>query len=214
MASTRQDVTISPRLVTALDRTWAAIQARHPDVPAVVIALGSGSGNGLRLKLGHFAVGPLAARGRAAARAVRRRRGPGEAVPATCSARCCTRPPTAWPACARSRTPAVRAGSTTPGTGRWPRSWAWPWPRQAPSAGATPRCRTRPRRCTAPSSAAWARRSLPTGAWSRAAEGAGRTTTTAWPLSAVAGRRVRVAESGARGGPDHVRAVRYRLRGG
>src|ERR1700683_1624756 len=56
MASTKQDVTISPRLVTALDRTWAAIMARHPDVPAVVIALGSGSGNGLRLTLGHFAV--------------------------------------------------------------------------------------------------------------------------------------------------------------
>ena len=56
MAATRQDVTISPRLVTALDRAWAAIMARHPDVPAVVIALGSGSGNGLRLKLGHFAV--------------------------------------------------------------------------------------------------------------------------------------------------------------
>jgi hypothetical protein len=55
MATTRQDVTISPRLVTALDRMWAAIMARHPDVPAVVIALGSGSGNGLRLKLGHFA---------------------------------------------------------------------------------------------------------------------------------------------------------------
>jgi len=56
MAVTRQDVTISPRLVTALDRTWAAIMTRHPDVPAVVIAMGSGSGNGLRLKLGHFAV--------------------------------------------------------------------------------------------------------------------------------------------------------------
>jgi len=58
MAATRQDVTITPRLVTALDRTWAAIQARHPDVPAVVIALGAGSGAGSRpgyLKLGHFA---------------------------------------------------------------------------------------------------------------------------------------------------------------
>jgi hypothetical protein len=54
MASSRQDATISPRLVTALDRTWSAIMARHPDVPAVVIALGSGSG-GPRLKLGHFA---------------------------------------------------------------------------------------------------------------------------------------------------------------
>jgi len=53
--ATRQDATISPRLVTALDRTWAAIQARHPDVPAVVIVLGSGSGTPGRLKLGHFA---------------------------------------------------------------------------------------------------------------------------------------------------------------
>jgi hypothetical protein len=53
--ATRQDATISPRLVTALDRTWAAIQARHPDVPAVVIALGSGSGTPGHLKLGHFA---------------------------------------------------------------------------------------------------------------------------------------------------------------
>jgi hypothetical protein len=54
MAVTRPDATISPRLVTALDRTWAAIQARHPDVPAVVITLGSGSGTS-RLKFGHFA---------------------------------------------------------------------------------------------------------------------------------------------------------------
>jgi hypothetical protein len=52
----RQDATISPRLVTALDRTWAAIQERHPDVPGVVIALGAGSGSGAP-KLGHFAAG-------------------------------------------------------------------------------------------------------------------------------------------------------------
>ncbi|MDQ2811519.1 MAG: hypothetical protein M3Z75_06475 [Actinomycetota bacterium] len=60
MAATKQDVTISPRLVTALDRAWAAIQARHADVPAVVITLGSGSGSGSpagHLKLGHFATG-------------------------------------------------------------------------------------------------------------------------------------------------------------
>ena len=55
MAKTQQDVTISPRLITALDRTWAAIQARHPDVPAVVITLGAGSGGKAGLKLGHFA---------------------------------------------------------------------------------------------------------------------------------------------------------------
>jgi hypothetical protein len=51
----RQDATISPRLVTALDRAWAAIQARHPEVPAVVITLGAGSGRRDGLKLGHFA---------------------------------------------------------------------------------------------------------------------------------------------------------------
>jgi len=54
MAKPRPDATISPRLVTALDRIWAAIQARHPDVPNVVITLGAGSGSG-SLKLGHFA---------------------------------------------------------------------------------------------------------------------------------------------------------------
>jgi len=58
MAKPRQDVTISPRLVTAIDRTWAAIQAQHPDVPSVVITLGAGSGAGAGgLKFGHFADG-------------------------------------------------------------------------------------------------------------------------------------------------------------
>src|SRR5215831_1589938 len=58
MAKARQDVTISPRLVTAIDRAWAAIQARHHDVPSVVITLGAGSGPGAGgLKLGHFADG-------------------------------------------------------------------------------------------------------------------------------------------------------------
>ena len=47
----------SPRLVTALGTTWAAIRARHPDVPPVVITLGAGSvGQAAgELKLGHFA---------------------------------------------------------------------------------------------------------------------------------------------------------------
>jgi len=57
MPGTRQDATITPRLITALDRTWAAIQKQHPDVPAVVIALGAGSGPKAGLKLGHFAAG-------------------------------------------------------------------------------------------------------------------------------------------------------------
>jgi hypothetical protein len=45
------------RLVEALEQVWAGIQDRHPDVPAVVVTLGSGS-IGVpagQLKLGHFA---------------------------------------------------------------------------------------------------------------------------------------------------------------
>jgi hypothetical protein len=54
MTSAPAAASISPRLVTALDRAWSSIRARHPDVPEVVITLGSGSG-GKSLKLGHFA---------------------------------------------------------------------------------------------------------------------------------------------------------------
>lgn len=54
----RQDATISPRIITAIDRAWAAIQARHPEVPDVVITLGAGSsGRGRGLTYGHFAPG-------------------------------------------------------------------------------------------------------------------------------------------------------------
>jgi hypothetical protein len=42
-------------MVAALEAAWAAIRARHPDVPAAVILLGAGSGMGPGLKLGHFA---------------------------------------------------------------------------------------------------------------------------------------------------------------
>jgi hypothetical protein len=56
MAQDRPGAGISPRLVAALDHSWQAIRARHPDVPEVVVTLGSGSGNGRGvLKLGHFA---------------------------------------------------------------------------------------------------------------------------------------------------------------
>jgi hypothetical protein len=50
------DATISPKLVTALDRSWSAIRARHADVPEVVITLGAGTGQGHgALTFGHFA---------------------------------------------------------------------------------------------------------------------------------------------------------------
>lgn len=44
-------------LVAALERAWAAIRTRHPDVPAAVVVLGAGS-LGVspgRVRLGHFA---------------------------------------------------------------------------------------------------------------------------------------------------------------
>ena len=48
---------ISAPMVAALEQAWAAIRARHPEVPAVVVVLGAGSiGNtGAGLRLGHFA---------------------------------------------------------------------------------------------------------------------------------------------------------------
>jgi hypothetical protein len=45
-------------VVAALERTWAAIRAHHPELPAAVVILGAGSEarKGLR-ELGHFAAG-------------------------------------------------------------------------------------------------------------------------------------------------------------
>ena len=47
---------ISAPMVAALESAWAAIRARHPEVPVVVLVLGAGSiGNAGGLRLGHFA---------------------------------------------------------------------------------------------------------------------------------------------------------------
>ena len=47
---------ISAPMVAALEGAWAAIRARHQEVPAVVLVLGAGSiGNAGGLRLGHFA---------------------------------------------------------------------------------------------------------------------------------------------------------------
>lgn len=54
--STQADSGISAQMVAALESAWAAIRARHPEVPAVVIVVGAGSGQRAgTLKLGHFA---------------------------------------------------------------------------------------------------------------------------------------------------------------
>lgn len=56
-ATSAEVASVAPRLVATLDRVWAAIRARHPEVPEVVITLGSGSigARAGRLTLGHFA---------------------------------------------------------------------------------------------------------------------------------------------------------------
>ena len=47
---------ISAPMVAALESAWAAIRVRHPEIPAVVIVVGAGSGQRAgTLKLGHFA---------------------------------------------------------------------------------------------------------------------------------------------------------------
>lgn len=47
---------ISAPMVAALEQAWADIRARHPEVPAVVVVVGAGSGGPAGgLRLGHFA---------------------------------------------------------------------------------------------------------------------------------------------------------------
>jgi hypothetical protein len=47
---------VGSELVVALERAWGAIEERHPDVPAAVVIVGSGSeGRPRGLRLGHFA---------------------------------------------------------------------------------------------------------------------------------------------------------------
>ena len=46
---------ISAPMVAALESAWAAIRARNPELPPVVIVLGAGSGERGGLRLGHFA---------------------------------------------------------------------------------------------------------------------------------------------------------------
>ncbi|ADB31171.1 hypothetical protein Kfla_2089 [Kribbella flavida DSM 17836] len=50
----RQDTYTTAQLVSALETAWTAIRAQHPDVPAVVIIVGSGTGS-KQAKYGHFA---------------------------------------------------------------------------------------------------------------------------------------------------------------
>jgi hypothetical protein len=60
--------TVTGPLVVAIERTWAAIQDRHPDVPDVVLTLGSGSARAGQLTLGHFHDGKWASSQRDQAR--------------------------------------------------------------------------------------------------------------------------------------------------
>lgn len=52
----RSGAAISAPMVAALEAGWAAIRARNPELPSVVIVLGAGSGDRGGLRLGHFAV--------------------------------------------------------------------------------------------------------------------------------------------------------------
>jgi hypothetical protein len=53
---TGQDDTFTiAALVGALESAWTAIRTRHPEIPAAVIIVGSGSGKNAQLKWGHYA---------------------------------------------------------------------------------------------------------------------------------------------------------------
>jgi hypothetical protein len=57
--STPDQAPLTALLIDALDRVWAEMRRRHPDVPTVVVTVGAGSiGSGPgTLRLGHFAAG-------------------------------------------------------------------------------------------------------------------------------------------------------------
>jgi hypothetical protein len=85
-------------MVAALEQAWAAIRARHPDVPPVVVVLGAGSirAPSRRLRLGHFAAmrwADGAAAGERLAEVFVGGEGP-HGVLSMCSARSCMRQPT------------------------------------------------------------------------------------------------------------------------
>jgi len=88
--------TVTGPLVVAIERTWAAIQERHPDVPDVVLTLGNGSARPGQLTPGHFttANGPPATLGY---RSCSSEEKDWPAARTPCSAPCCTKPPTASP---------------------------------------------------------------------------------------------------------------------
>jgi hypothetical protein len=46
---------VAAPLVKAIENVWTAIQANNPDVPDVVVTLGTGAGSSSQMKLGHFA---------------------------------------------------------------------------------------------------------------------------------------------------------------
>lgn len=58
LATDMNPASAASALVASLERAWAAIAARHPDLPSAVIVVAPGSGRRrAELKLGHFAAG-------------------------------------------------------------------------------------------------------------------------------------------------------------
>lgn len=51
----RQNSEYGSVVVSALEASWEAIRAQHPDVPPAVVVIGAGSGPRRGLRLGHFA---------------------------------------------------------------------------------------------------------------------------------------------------------------
>ena len=137
-------------VVRVLEDIWAAIRARHGEVPAVVIIIASGTDRKQPV-WGHHAPGRWHTGHGQRAEIMISGEGLGR-TPQTSSAPCCTRPPTPWPPHAASKTPPARAATTTPNTRCSPKNSASPLPSTPPSAGPSLRSRTPPPRPTPTSS--------------------------------------------------------------
>jgi hypothetical protein len=143
------DRAAASRLVAALEHAWSAIRRHHPDVPQVVIVIGSGSDpRGKRLNLGHFAAGrwQLTSPGTPTDRPEVLVSGEGlQRGPVDVLGTLLHEAAHGLAYAASSATPAAKVATTTAAILPWPASSAWTSPTCSRSAGRRPASPSRPR---------------------------------------------------------------------
>ena len=155
LAEPGPDTRAASLLVQVLEDTWLAIRRHHPQIPAVVIILASGTET-RQPRWGHFASARWYVEHDERAEVMIS----GEALrlpPPRSWPSSCTKPPTPWPTHAASRTPPGRAATTTSSSRPTPKNSASPSSTTSATAGPPPRSPTTPNTPTPASSPPWPR---------------------------------------------------------